>query len=71
VTVDAGGLVNKLTFTKNILWSNYSAETECLLDGTAGQILAMNVLPKYSLVNPQLRPEKLAPILNKITLIVI
>jgi hypothetical protein len=44
VTVDAGGLVNKLAFTKNLLWSSYSVESECLLDGTAGQILAMNVL---------------------------
>jgi hypothetical protein len=47
----------------------YSVESEYLLDGTAGQILAMNVLPKYSLVNPQLRPGVLAPTLNKITLI--
>ena len=44
VTVDAGGLVNKLNFAKSVLWQSYSVETECLLDGTAGQILAMNVL---------------------------
>jgi len=48
VTVDAAGLVNKLNFSKNILWSAYSLETECLLDGTAGQILAINVLPSMS-----------------------
>eukprot|EP00557_Chaetoceros_sp_GSL56_P012850 CAMPEP_0176481546 /NCGR_PEP_ID=MMETSP0200_2-20121128/2883_1 /TAXON_ID=947934 /ORGANISM="Chaetoceros sp., Strain GSL56" /LENGTH=1954 /DNA_ID=CAMNT_0017877769 /DNA_START=49 /DNA_END=5913 /DNA_ORIENTATION=+ len=48
VSVDAGGLVNKLTFVKTMLWSNYNVETECLLDGTAGQILAMNVLPPIS-----------------------
>lgn len=47
VTVDAGGLVNKLTFAKNILWSAYSMDVECLLDGTAGQILATNVLPPH------------------------
>jgi vacuolar protein sorting-associated protein 8 len=47
VSVDSGGLVNKLTFTKNLLWSNYSMDTVCLLDGTAGQILSMNVLPPY------------------------
>lgn len=47
VSVDSGGLVNKLTFTKNLLWSAYSMETACLLDGTAGQILAMNVLPPH------------------------
>lgn len=45
VSVDSGGLVNKLAFTKNLIWSAYSMETACLLDGTAGQILAMNVLP--------------------------
>ena len=27
-------------FSKGMLWSTYSMETECLLDGTAGQILA-------------------------------
>ena len=56
VSVDAGGLVNKLTFAKT-LWGSFSQETECLLDGTAGQILAMNVLPPISTVNPQLLPE--------------
>jgi hypothetical protein len=69
VTVDAGGLVNKLSFSRNIIWSNYSMESECLLDGTAGQILAMNVLPPYSTVKTQLRPEKLSPVLRRLTLI--
>ena len=69
VTVDASGLVNKLSFTRNIIWSNYSMETECLLDGTAGQILAMHVLPRFSTVNPNVRPEKLAPLLKRMTLI--
>ena len=46
VSVDASGLVHKITFSKGIMrWSTYSAETECLLDGTAGQILAMDALP--------------------------
>ena len=54
VTVDAGGLVNKLNFSKNMLWSTYSVESECLLDGTAGQILALNVLPPYQYVRQQL-----------------
>jgi len=45
VSVDASGLVNKLTFTRGRLWSSsYSFEYECLLDGTAGQILAMDAL---------------------------
>jgi len=39
VTVDASGLVNKLVFTRGRLWSSaYSVESECLLDGTAGQV---------------------------------
>lgn len=45
VSVDASGLVSKIVFSRGILWSSYSAETECLLDGTAGQILAMDTLP--------------------------
>lgn len=68
VTVDAGGLVNKLNFSKNIIWSNYSMETECLLDGTAGQILAMDVLKPFSTVNPPSRSEALAPVLGRLTL---
>ena len=31
VSVDSSGLVHKMTFTKNMLWSNYSIETECTL----------------------------------------
>ncbi len=54
VMVDAGGLVNKLNFTKPMLWSTYSVESECLLDGTAGQILALNVLPPYQYIRQQL-----------------
>lgn len=45
VSVDASGLVNKIVYSKGMLWSSYSSETECLLDGTAGQILAMDTLP--------------------------
>ncbi|GKY91185.1 hypothetical protein MPSEU_000091200 [Mayamaea pseudoterrestris] len=69
VTVDASGIVNKLTFTRNMIWLTYSLETECLLDGTAGQILAMNVLRPFSTVNPNVRAEALAPVLGKLTLI--
>eukprot|EP00934_Nitzschia_sp_Nitz4_P003429 Nitzschia sp. Nitz4//scaffold276_size25055//17209//22686//NITZ4_008343-RA/size25055-processed-gene-0.13-mRNA-1//-1//CDS//3329545331//3419//frame0 len=54
VTVDAGGLVNKLNFSRNILWNSYSVDSECLLDGTAGQILAMNVLAPYAAVHQKL-----------------
>lgn len=69
VSVDAGGLVNKLFFARTILWSNYSVETDCLLDGTAGQILAMNVLPSFSTVNPLVRPEAFSALLRNLTLI--
>jgi len=52
VSVDAGGLVNKLVFSKSMIWSSsYSVETECLLDGTAGQILAISVLPPLSAID--------------------
>ena len=50
VTVDAGGLVNRLIFSKAVLWGSYNVETECLLDGTAGQILATHVLSPLPLV---------------------
>ena len=53
VTVDAGGLVNRLIFSKAVLWGSYNVETECLLDGTAGQILATHVLsPLPSVTTP-------------------
>jgi hypothetical protein len=60
VIVDANGLVNKFHFSRGWL-SAYSVETECLLDGTAGQILAMDVLPPqdmtatFPLLNKQQR----------------
>ena len=50
ITVDAGGLVNSLKFRKN-LFGSFGVETECLLDGTAGQILAMNALEPYQNVS--------------------
>lgn len=51
VSVDAGGLVNKITFVKAVLWNTYDAKSECLLDGSAGQILSMDVLPAISTLN--------------------
>ncbi|KAL3919253.1 MAG: hypothetical protein SGILL_003847, partial [Bacillariaceae sp.] len=68
VTVDAGGLVNKLSFSKNLLWTTYSAESECLLDGTAGQILAMNVLPPYQYVKQQL-PHDSSSVMKRLVLL--
>ena len=71
VTVDAGGLVNKLTFSKNILWSAYSMDVECLLDGTAGQILATDVLPQLVLKPTKAGTPKpsIPPALHKLVLI--
>ena len=71
ITVDSAGLVNKLNFTKNILWATYSLDVDCLLDGTAGQILAMNTLEPLALVNPNLRPVStaLVRVLRKLSLI--
>eukprot|EP00977_Amphora_coffeiformis_P003727 scaffold742_cov165-Amphora_coffeaeformis.AAC.3 len=71
ITVDAAGLVNKLNFTKNILWATYSMEVDCLLDGTAGQILAMNTLEPFALVNPHVRPQNtaLVRVLRKLSLV--
>ena len=54
VTVDAAGLVNKLNYNKNLLWNSYGVETECLLDGTAGQILAMNTLAPFSFMKKEI-----------------
>jgi hypothetical protein len=38
ISADAGGLINKANFSKNMLWSTYSMDAEYLLDGTVGQI---------------------------------
>jgi len=43
VSADAKGVVNKGRFSK-ALWSSYSAEFDCLLDGSAGVILDMSAL---------------------------
>lgn len=47
VTVDVGGLVNRVVFSKTI-WSSIGIESECLLDGSAGQILATHILPSFN-----------------------
>ncbi len=42
ISVDSGGLVNKLVFSRGWMLV-YLVNHECLLDGKAGQILAMNI----------------------------
>ena len=59
VSADSGGLVNKVTFTKNMLWSTYSMDYDCLLDGTAGQILAVNVLEPHLVVQDKLKSKSM------------
>ena len=41
ISVDVLGHVNKLNFSK-MLWGAYVADTECLLDGKAGQIPSLS-----------------------------
>ncbi|KAL3810112.1 hypothetical protein ACHAXA_008245, partial [Cyclostephanos tholiformis] len=73
VIVDASGLVNKLIFSRGWL-SAYSVETECLLDGTAGQILAMDALPPQDMAVTAAAPASqqtatITPYDNRIVLI--
>jgi len=44
ISVDSSGLVNKIIFARTI-FSSYSIESECLLDGSAGAVPALHVLP--------------------------
>ena len=72
VSIDAGGLVNKISFTKPLLWTTFNVESECLLDGTAGQVLAFSVLApmsslKYVPTNDKKQPYH--PSINQIVLI--
>jgi hypothetical protein len=57
ISVDAGGLVNKVTFSKTMLWNTVSVDTECLLDGTAGQILSTHVLSPITSLQAEKRPK--------------
>ena len=57
ISVDASGLVYKFNFTKSVVWTSYGVDSECLLDGTAGQILSMHVLP--SLETLKLTPDEI------------
>jgi len=56
VSVDTKGCVNKLSFTKT-MWMSYNVTVECLLDGAAGQVPALTVLPPWSLTDAA-RPTK-------------
>ena len=80
ISVDASGLVNKLVFTKSLvgnllLWGGiaggYSVEVECLLDGSAGQILALEVLPSLSQIEKEWRAvyEKNRHFMKRVVLI--
>jgi hypothetical protein len=43
ISVDERGSVHRIRFSK-ILWSAYTYDSDCLLDGTAGPVLDMSVL---------------------------
>ena len=48
ISVDTGGLVNMVTFGRTMLrWSTWNVDCSCLLDGSAGQILAEHVMSPY------------------------
>lgn len=56
------GIVNKLNFSK-MLWGAYVVDTECLLDGKAGQIPSISMLAHNSLTAP-IEPKGTAAALN-------
>jgi hypothetical protein len=61
VTIDAAGVVNKLTF-RRVMWTAWVADTECLLDGAAGRIPAVSVLPGWTGVSiPPTVPSEQPP----------
>jgi hypothetical protein len=47
VSVDTRGCVNKINFTKTMWMSSFNVQTECLLDGAAGQVPAISVTPSW------------------------
>lgn len=44
ISVDRKGIVHRVRFSKS-MWSSFSSDSDCLLDGNAGAILDMNTLP--------------------------
>lgn len=47
LSADIKGIVHKQRFSK-ILWTSYVSDSECLLDGSAGPVLDMGILPPAS-----------------------
>ena len=47
VSVDSRGCVNKVDLSRTMLGMSYNTKIECLLDGAAGQVPAMAVLPPW------------------------
>lgn len=49
VSMDAAGVLQRLRFAKSAMWSSsYNCESECLLDGSAGGISEVAVLPPFA-----------------------
>jgi hypothetical protein len=46
ITVDVRGSVHRIKINK-MLWTSYVSEAECLLDGSAGAVTDMDVLPPF------------------------
>ncbi|CAM9755293.1 unnamed protein product, partial [Scytosiphon promiscuus] len=47
ITADVEGVVNKMCF-RRVMWTKWVVDTECLLDGAAGPIPALCVLPTWT-----------------------
>eukprot|EP00903_Cladosiphon_okamuranus_P007783 g7532.t1 len=47
ITADVEGVVNKMCF-RRVVWTKWVVDTECLLDGAAGPIPALCVLPSWT-----------------------
>eukprot|EP00752_Nemacystus_decipiens_P007971 g7124.t1 len=47
ITADVEGVVNKMCF-RRVMWTKWVVDTECLLDGAAGPIPALCVLPSWT-----------------------
>jgi len=56
------GIVNKLNFSK-MLWGAYVVDTECLLDGKAGQIPSISILAQLPSAVPEVK-STVVPSLN-------
>lgn len=50
ITVDTEGVVHRAKFSK-MIWTSYTIETDCLLDGKTGSVVDLSVLPPVPTVS--------------------